>query len=1095
MTLALHGKSRARQCALILAAMAAVAIAVVAGGGLRASNAAMNDKPDLVATKTHSGTLAVGATFKWKIEVRNIGKAVASFGSSYVVFRDDLPANSNYSALLKSNQGMDSTEFDQLVCGIYLGSAPKYIQCKPRSSSAVDIPPGTGFDLEITASPFVIGDQTNPIGTGICMVDPYDALWTESDETNNACSDTITASSSRSVRVVKVVSGAGAPAITFDGTITGTTTSLTWQTTGPGQDTKSNVAPETLAVKETTALSTPWSFGGYDVVPGTTTDCSAATFSGDQATGATVPATGDQTVCVKNVYTPPTPLVTLAKSHTGSGSYAPGDTFDWEIAVSVADAETIAAATITDDLPDAFTVNSVTVSDPHNDPDKLTCTAVLDPVNCTLAAGAAIGATYTITVNVTVNSGATCGTVTNYAALGTQTPVSDAVTILCGGDPTVEKSDATLIDGKLHWTITISNPAEFPQDVPVSDSDSGATAAGSTCANSVSGAGPWTCTAPANGAATITVETTLPVNPDICLDYTVTNTASIPGATHAGSSDSGTYLVGAIPSASCLAVKKENTANGSWEITFTNRGLIATGVSFTDTYTPANLDTIISVSGAGASCTGTGNARECTVDLPPGETVVTVTTTALSPACQSQTAANAVAATFDGVAVPAPAGGSLSASFALAGELSLCPGTIKITKIDHTTSATPGRPSEWTIVLSGPTGQVLAALVNTGETPKETVFEISAAAAGQYSIAEAQAGPAVCPTAPGSAASWGTALSQSPLQLEPGGTIEFTVTNFPCEAVAGRGALVVEKVEDVNGSGARDPGESLIEWQVQVTGPEPGFEDGKSITLTGGQWSLGGLVAGFYTVREATGAAGYAPAGPTMLVVEVPNGGEAVARFHNQPQATVKAAKTEIFLAGSAPGQGWKMNITGCGYSDTKTTGPDGSATWTGLPLCDYTVAEDPSSKDGYFPAGPTSVSVKAAEAGTTYTVAFSNYRETSIPACTVGCEAVSPATPSAAPTAVPSPVPTTSPPSPAPAAPSPAAPAAPAPIETVAGAVAPGPGNPVASARATPIAPDAGSGLAASGAGELAMLPLGMAVAVAGFAIAFSSRRRGHRQ
>lgn len=1091
MTLALHGKSRARQCALILAALAGVAIAALTGGVLRSV------PPGWAATSSVSSFAGSATTGNdgWD----QTGNATGA--------PNDISATSNlhYETLDLSGFGLSSISPGSTIAGIELKvTGGDFPTC--TISFAVSWNSGASWTSVKNVTTFPTNLALRVVGGA---ADTWNRAWTVPEisalsvrVTNVSGCNPVSIDAvqvvvhydppaTRSVRVVKVVSGAGAPTKTFDGTITGTTTSLTWQTTGPGTVTYSNLTPESLTVTETTALSTPWSFGGYAVVPGTTTDCSAATFSGDQATGATVADSGDQTVCVQNVYTAPTPIVTLAKSHTGSGSYAPGDTFDWEIAVGVADAETTTAATITDDLPDAFTVNSVTVSDPHNNPGKLTCTAALDPVNCTLAAGAAVGASYTITASVTVNSDATCGTVTNYVSLDAQTPVSDAVTILCGGDPTIEKNDAALVGGKLQWVITVSNPAQFDQDVPVSDSDSGATAAESTCLNAVSGPGPWTCRVPANGTATITVETLLPANPDVCQDHTVTNTASIPGGTHAGSSDAGTYLVDAIASASCLAVKKENTGNGSWEITFTNRGPIATGVTFIDTYTPSSLDTIISVSGGGARCTGTGNARECTVDLPPGETVVTLTTTALSASCESQTATNTVAATFAAEDVPVAAGGNLAASFTLAGELSLCPGTIKITKIDHTTSATPGRPSEWTIVLSGPTGETLTVPVNSGETPKETVFEISAAAAGQYSIAETQAGPAVCPTAPGSAASWGTALSQSPLQLEPGGTIEFTITNFPCEAVAGRGTLVVEKVEDMNGNGVRDSGEHLIEWLVEVSGPEPGFESGKLVTLANGQWALGGVIAGFYTVREAIGVAGYRAIGPPTVVVEVPNGGQAVARFHNQPQATVKAAKTEIFLAGSAPGQGWKMTITGCGFADTKITGPDGSITWTGLALCDYTVTEDPASKDGFFPAAPTSVSVKAVEAGATYAVAFSNYRETNIPTCTVGCEAVS----SAAPTAVPSPAPTTSPPSPAPAAPSPATPSAPAPIETVAGAVAPGPGNPVASAKATPIAPNAGSGLAARGAGEVALLPLGLAIAVAGFAIAFSSRKRGRRE
>ncbi len=1078
MTLALHGKTRARQCALFGAALAAVVAAAVAGGMLpgaeRGGAAAYSASSYAGSASSASGhwTNPANAT-----GAQNGSGAITTTGGKVIVLGTFNFGPVDGTALIAGIEvkirGLASYAGAPLNVYLSWDSGGTWTSSKTMS------------DLTTTYNARTVGSSSSN----------WDRTWAPAELANlrvkleSGANRTYNVDfvqvvvhydlpTTRTIDIVKVVSGASAPSATFNGTITGSSTSLTWQTTGAETVTKSGVASEALTVVETTGLSSPWSFGGYAVLAGTASDCSNATFTGDQATGISVPADGDQTVCIKNIYTPPSPTVSIAKSHSGNSPFAPGDSFDWVITATVEDGPTLVDATIVDSIPPGITVNSVAASDPHNEPDRLGCNPVTNGVlNCTLSSGAATGSGYTITVKVTVEVGAACGEITNSATIDASAPAEDKVTILCGGDPTVEKGDAVLVDGRLRWVITVANPAEYAQDIPITDSDSSALAVSSTCTGTVSGAGPWTCGVPAKGSATITVETDLPASPDVCSDHTVTNTASITGATGAGATDSGSYAIRAVADASCLSVTKQNTGNGEWAITFVNRGPTAAGVSFTETYTAAGQDTIVSVSGGKAVCTGTGEIRDCTLDLPPGETVVSVATTPLLPVCDAQAVTNSVAASFGGGDVPVTGGGSLTASFRLPGERSLCPGIVRIVKTDHTTPATPGRPQSWTIVLTGPSGESRQVPLNDGGGPKETVIEIPGAAAGAYSVAEVEAGPAVCPTAPGSAASWGTALSQSPLVLEPGGEITFSVTNFPCEAVAGRGALTIEKVEDCNGNGVRDAGEGLIEWEVEVTGPEPGFENGRPITLPGGRWTLGGLVAGFYTIHEAIGVEGYRAIGPATVVVEVPNGGEAVARFHNQPQVTVTARKTEVHLAGSSAGAGWQMTISGCGFTETRTTGPDGTVTWSGLALCDYTVAEDPASKPGFFAGGPVSHSVSASVAGAHYEVGFTNYRATTIPECAIACEPVT--------------FGGSQPPAPAPSdgnSPTPAA--SPTPVETVAGAVTPGAGPATAGMRPTPIAPATGTGQSAPGGGRSAVLVLlgsGLAIAL----VARAARRR----
>lgn len=1077
MTLALYGKSRARRCALVLCALLTVVAATFVGGVLPG---AQRGGAAAYTTASYAGS-ASSSNGHWTSPTKATGgqdnqPAITTTGSKVMVLGNyvfgAVDVTAQITGLEVRVRGLASYAGAPLNVSLSWDGGTNW-----TTSTAIT-------DLTSTYNVRIAGSSSTNWGRTWA---PAELAWLRvrlesgANRTYNVDFVQVVVHYdlliTRTVSIVKVVDGANAPAVTFDGTITGASTSLTWQTTGAGTVTKPGVAAEALTVTETSSLSGRWSFGGY-ALAASAAECSSATFSGAQASGVAVPATGDQTVCIKNIYTPPDPTVTIAKAHSGNGPFAPGDTFDWVITATVTDGPTNAGVTITDTIPPGFTVNSLAVSDPHNDPDRLSC-GTLDPLSCTLAAGAATGSGYTITLEVTVQAGDACGRITNTASIGGGGTAENTVTILCGGDPTIEKSDATVADGKLHWTITITNPAEYGQDVPVTDSDPSAVAVSSTCDETVSGAGPWTCGVPAKGSATITVVTDLPISPDVCTDHTITNTASIVGATGAGSSDSGIYAIGAVADASCLSVKKENVGNGEWTITFVNSGPEAADVSLTETYTAAGADKITAVAGGGVACTGTGAGRDCTLDLHPGETVVHVSTTPLTPMCKSQDVDNSIAATFDGQAVPTAAGDSLQASFSLKGEPSLCPGTIRIVKTDHTTPATPGRPPAWTVVLSGPSGETRGVPVNPGDEPRETTVEIPGAAAGEYSIAEAEAGPGVCPTAPGSAASWGTAISQSPLRLEPGGEITFTITNFPCDAVAGRGALVIEKVEDRNGNGVRDPGESLVEWEVEVSGPEPGFENGKLVTLPGGELALGGLVAGYYTVREATGAAGYRSASPATVVVEVPNGGQAIARFHNQPLVNVTARKTEIHLAGSSAGQGWRMTISGCGFTGTQATGPDGTVTWTGLALCSYTVFEDPTSKPGYLAAGPVSQLVNATEPGRTYTVSFANYRQVTIPECAIACEPVTPgggALPASTPSAVTSPAPATTP----------------GPVETVAGAATPGSNQGSAGAKPTPIAPATGTGtVAKQGRSPAGLILLGAGLTAALAACAFLRRRQ----
>jgi hypothetical protein len=97
---------------------------------------------------------------------------------------------------------------------------------------------------------------------------------------------------------------------------------------------------------------------------------------------------------------------------------------------------------------------------------------------------------------------------------------------------------------------------------------------------------------------------------------------------------------------------------------------------------------------------------------------------------------------------------------------------------------------------------------------------------------------------------------------------------------------------------------------------------------------------------------------------------------YNQPRVNIKVTKAEIIEGASSPGQGWKITVSGCGFTDSHpTAGSDASYTFSDLAPCTYTVSEDASSKTGYVPLVPSSVEVIATAAGHTYEVNFINVK------------------------------------------------------------------------------------------------------------------------
>ena len=155
------------------------------------SNTVTVTAPDLTATKANNvgGATTLGNTWDWTITVANGGNAAATFNDGQVIFNDTLPSSGmSYSGLVTAND-TNVTNFNNISCS--LGGANNNVITCSASGANVTLGATTGqFDVTVTATPSTTGAKANPTG-GTCLVDP-NTLITESNETNNNCSNTVT---------------------------------------------------------------------------------------------------------------------------------------------------------------------------------------------------------------------------------------------------------------------------------------------------------------------------------------------------------------------------------------------------------------------------------------------------------------------------------------------------------------------------------------------------------------------------------------------------------------------------------------------------------------------------------------------------------------------------------------------------------------------------------------------------------------------------------------------------------------------------------------------------------------------------------------
>ena len=139
--------------------------------------------PDLRIAKSNDvdGSIALGSTWTWKLHIDN-ANSTTTFASGQTILSDNLPnININYGAVSVSTSGATGT----ITCNIDTND----LNCV--ASGAVSINPGGSVDIQFQANPSAVAVFGNPRSGGICSVDPG-GIISESDETNNTCSDSVT---------------------------------------------------------------------------------------------------------------------------------------------------------------------------------------------------------------------------------------------------------------------------------------------------------------------------------------------------------------------------------------------------------------------------------------------------------------------------------------------------------------------------------------------------------------------------------------------------------------------------------------------------------------------------------------------------------------------------------------------------------------------------------------------------------------------------------------------------------------------------------------------------------------------------------------
>lgn len=153
-------------------------------------------QPDMVITKTHEGTTMSGGSFKWKLHVANTGTANAVFDKNNEILRDDMPSTGVGIYGAPSVLNLTGVTVVGSISCTQGGSKNENLICKVSGTNgdSVTMAPDSFFDVFVDVNPTSVGALSNPRANGKCGVDKYytEDQVTESNESNNACSDTVT---------------------------------------------------------------------------------------------------------------------------------------------------------------------------------------------------------------------------------------------------------------------------------------------------------------------------------------------------------------------------------------------------------------------------------------------------------------------------------------------------------------------------------------------------------------------------------------------------------------------------------------------------------------------------------------------------------------------------------------------------------------------------------------------------------------------------------------------------------------------------------------------------------------------------------------
>ena len=393
--------------------------------------------PDLEASKSDDtdDEADVGETFNWTVHIANTGAADATFANGQTILTDNLPNDATYGTPSVQNT-TNVTGSNNIDCSITNNT----LTCV-ASGGSVTINSGGSFDVVFGVTPNQPGTLSNPRSGGICRVDSGYVI-TETDETNNDCSDTVNvqapnlrasksddtndeASVGETFHWTVHISNTGTADATFANGQTILTDNLP---SGPSYGTPSvqnatdvtgsdnidcNITNNTLTCVASGGSVTISSGGSFDVVFSVTADTPGSLVN-PQATGICRVDSGNVIVetnendndCSDTVDII-APDLRASKSDDTNDEADVGETFNWTVHVSnagAADATFADGQTIlTDELPSGPTYGTPSVQNATNITGNINCNLADTTITCvangnvTISSGGSFDVVFSVT--------------------------------------------------------------------------------------------------------------------------------------------------------------------------------------------------------------------------------------------------------------------------------------------------------------------------------------------------------------------------------------------------------------------------------------------------------------------------------------------------------------------------------------------------------------------------------------------------------------------------------------------------------------------------------------------------------------------------